>query len=234
MPAVSIVVPVYNERENAPGVVNELLAWARAQPAAVLSAFEIVLVDDGSKDDSIAAIEAAIEAAPEVRIVRHARNQGLTAALRTGFSAAALELVTWVPSDGQIPPDAVGDLIAAWHGEAMVISTYHHRPDGIARMILSRGARLFLRVAIGFGDRLEGTYLFQRRLLDEIELVSTRSAGIVAYELAAKVRRRGLSMTTTVITCLPRRSGRSKVADARNIADFLVELVRIRASLRRL
>jgi glycosyltransferase involved in cell wall biosynthesis len=229
MPTVSIVVPVYNERDNAPAVVRELLAWARAQ--SKLGAFEIVLVDDGSKDGSVEAITEALGNAPEVRIVRHARNQGLTAALRTGFSAAALELVTWVPSDGQIPPEAVGDLLAAWHGEAMVISTYHHRPDGLARMILSRGARLFLRVAIGFGDRFEGIYLFRRSLLEEIKLVSTRSAGIVAFELAAKVRRRGLPMATTVITCLPRRSGRSKVADARNIADFLLECVRIRKSL---
>ncbi len=236
MPGLSIVVPVYNERENAPGVVAELLAWGRAtvaqpdaQPDLKIRAFEIILVDDGSDDGSAEAVLAAT-AAPEIRLHRHPRNRGLTAALRTGFSAASLELVTWLPADGQIAPAAIASLLAAWDGEPMVISTYHHRRDGILRAVLSRGARLLLRVAIGFGDRLEGIYLFERRLLDEIALVSTRSAGIVAFELAAKVRRRGLPIASTTIDCLPRRSGRSKVADARNVLAFVAELYRIRAS----
>jgi len=224
VPTVSIVVPLYNERANVAAVLGDLLVWARATLGA---AFEIVVVDDGSSDGSIDVLPSA----PELRVVRHEVNRGLTAALRTGFSAAKLELVTWVPSDGQIPPAAIGALLDAWHGDSMVISTYRHRPDGLVRTLMSRGARLFLRAAIGFDDQLEGIYLFQRALLDEIELVSTRSAGIVAFELAAKIRRRGLPIASTVIDCLPRMSGRSKVADARNIMTFLAELWTIRRSM---
>ena len=77
--------------------------------------------------------------------------------------------------------------------------------------------RLLLFVMLGLRDGIEGIYLFRRALLEEISLVSTRSAGIVAFELAAKVRRLGRPIAHTKIDCLPRRSGRSKVADARNI-----------------
>lgn len=226
-PSLSIVVPVYNERDNVPVVLGGLLAWGRAAIArGALSAFELVVIDDGSKDGSVEVLPQA----PELRLVRHARNQGLTAALRTGFGAATQALVTWVPADGQIAPEAIDALLAAHHGEPLVLSTYHHRPDGFVRALMSKTARVFVWAMIGFGGGLEGIYLFRRDILSEIELVSTRSAGIVAFELAAKVQRMGGRIATTQIDCLPRRSGRSKVADARNVATFVAELWRIRAS----
>ncbi len=234
-PSLSIVVPCYNERENLPGVLEELAASVRASVArGTVSRFEIVVVDDGSTDGSTDQLATRIDVR-EARVVRHERNRGLTAALRTGFSAATLELVTWVPADGQIPPASIDTLLAARRDEALVLSTYTHRPDGLVRALMSRTARLFVWALIGFHGKLEGIYLFRRDLLDSLDLVATRSAGIVAFELAAKVQRlskdgRG-GIATCVIDCLPRRSGHSKVADARNVATFIAELVRIRASL---
>ena len=234
-PSLSIVVPCYNERENLPGVLTELAASVRAAVArGTVARFEIVVVDDGSSDGSTDDLAARL-AVPEARVVRHDENQGLTAALRTGFSAATLELVTWVPADGQIPAAAIDTLLAARGDAALVLSTYTHRPDGLVRAVMSRTARLLVWALIGFHGKLEGIYLFRRDLLSTLDLVSTRSAGIVAFELAAKVQRLGKDgrggIATCVIDCLPRRSGRSKVADARNVATFISELVRIRASL---
>jgi hypothetical protein len=115
-----------------------------------------------------------------------------------------------------------------------VQSTYRQRPDGVVRLAMSRGLRLMLRAGIGLRDRVEGTYLFKRALLDELELVATRSAGAIAFEIAAKCRRLGKRVTSVEIECAPRLSGRSKVANARNIADTLGEIWRIRRSMRRL
>jgi dolichol-phosphate mannosyltransferase len=225
--SVSIVVPCFNERDNIPVVLDGILKWARqAVRAGLMSAFEVVVIDDASTDGS----SEVVPADPELRVVRHTHNKGLTGALRTGFASAQKELITWIPADGQIPPEAVESLLRARRDEPLVISTYRHRPDGLWRAVMSKTARLLVHALIGFGGRFEGIYLFERRLLDEIDLVSTQSSGIVAFELAAKVQRRGYRMATTEIDCLPRRSGRSKVADARNVAQFIAELVRIRAS----
>ncbi len=228
MPAsVSIVVPCFNERDNLPSVLDELLRWGREAVARdLVSGFEIVVVDDGSSDGSTATLAPDAE----LRVVRHPTNRGLTAALRTGFTSARQELVTWVPADGQIRAEAIASLLRARHDEPLVISTYSHRPDGWWRAFMSKTARVLVHGLIGFDGRLEGIYLFRRSLLDELELVSTRSAGIVAFELAAKVQRLGGRIATTEIDCLPRKSGHSKVADARNVATFIAELIRIRAS----
>jgi glycosyltransferase involved in cell wall biosynthesis len=224
-PSLTIVIPAYNERANLPRVVADALAFARH----ACTRFQLLVVDDGSKDGTADSVAPA----PELRIVRHERNRGLTAALRTGFYGATTDFVTWIPADGQIPLPELGKILDAWHGEDLVLSTYRRRGDGMARMILSRGLRLLLFVATGLRDRLEGVYLFRRGLIDEMELVSTRSAGAIGFEIAVKARRLGKRLASTEIECAPRLSGRSKVANARNIADSFAELWRIRRSLGR-
>jgi glycosyltransferase involved in cell wall biosynthesis len=223
-PSLTIVVPAYNERDNLPAVLDELLAFGRQR----CRAFEVVVVDDGSSDGTAEAVSAA----PELRVVKHERNRGLTASLRTGFYGARNEFITWVPADGQIPAVELGRILDAWHGQDLVLSTYRQRPDGLVRIVMSRTLRLLLYLATGFRDRLEGTYLFRRALLDELELVARTSAGSIGFEIGAKARALGKSIGTTEIECAPRRSGRSKVANARNVAATLGELWRIRRSMR--
>jgi hypothetical protein len=98
---------------------------------------------------------------------------------------------------------------------------------------MSRTLRVLVWLLIGFGDRLEGVYLVRRRLLDELGLVSRTSAGSIGFEIAAKIKARGLRIGSTEIECAPRLSGSSKVATARNVRQYLAELWRIRQSMRK-
>jgi glycosyltransferase involved in cell wall biosynthesis len=224
-PSLTVVVPAFNERENLPRVLGELHEWGRAHARD----FEILVIDDGSSDGTYDVIQKHTE----IRVIRHERNQGLTAALRTGFYGAAREFVTWVPADGQIPAAEMGKILAAWDGHDLVMSNYTHRPDGWRRAMMSRGLRVLLFLATGLRDRMDSTYLFRRALLDELELVARTSAGSIGFEIGAKARAAGKRITTTEIECKARLSGASKVANARNIAAYLGELWRIRQSMRR-
>src|SRR5439155_10758708 len=125
-----------------------------------------------------------------------------------------------------------GKILDACNGADLVLSTYRRRDDGLMRTVMSRGLRLLLFAMTGLRDRLEGVYLFRRALLDELALVSDRSAGSIGFEIAVKARRLGKRITSTEIECAPRLSGRSKVANARNVVQSLGELWRIRRSLR--
>jgi glycosyltransferase involved in cell wall biosynthesis len=225
-PSLTIVVPAYNEAQNLPRVLGDALEFGRAH----CEKFELLVVDDGSRDDTAAVL--AKLAAPELRVITHPANAGLTAALRSGFFGARNDFVTWIPADGQIPLPELGKLLAVWRGEDLVLSTYRQRPDGVVRLVMSRGLRLMLLAITGLRDRLEGVYLFRRQLLDELALVSDRSAGSVGFEIAVKMRRLGKRVTSTEIECAPRMSGSSKVANARNIAQSVGELWRIRRSLK--
>ena len=228
-PSLTVVVPVYNERANLPRVTGELLSVLRT----ACRDFEILLVDDGSTDGAfVGGAPAELPGARELRVIAHGQNRGLTAALRTGFFGADRELVTWVPADGQIPAGELAKILDAWRGEDLVLSTYRHRPDGAVRAAMSLGLRALLRVGAGLRDRLEGPYLFRRALLDDLGLVARTSAGSIGFEIAAKLRRDGRAIATTEIECAPRLSGRSKVANARNIAATLGEIWRIGQSVR--
>jgi len=227
-PSLTIVIPAYNERENLPRVIGDALAFARTSCRAC----EVLVVDDGSSDGSDEALRAL--AAPALRVIRHDKNAGLSAALRTGFYGAANDFVTWIPADGQIPLAELGKILDVWRDQDLVLSTYRRRGDGVARALMSRGLRLLLRATTGLRDRLEGVYLFRRALLGEIDLVAARSAGAIGFELAVKARHLGKSITSTEIECAPRLSDQSKVANARNVAQSFAELWRIRRSVRAL
>ncbi|MCS6914734.1 MAG: glycosyltransferase family 2 protein [Myxococcales bacterium] len=224
-PSLTLLIPAFNERDNLPAVLQE----AQALAARCCRDCEVLVVDDGSTDGTAALLAGWTG----VRVITHERNRGLTAALRTGLFASQREFVTWVPADGQIPLSELARILDAWQGEDLVLSTYRRRPDGWTRIVMSRTLRLLVRAATGLRDRLEGPYLVRRALLDELDLVARTSAGSIGLEIAAKARALGKRLGSVEIECMPRRSGRSKVANLRNILSYLGEIWRIGASMRR-
>ena len=230
LPLLSVVMPAYNEAANLPVVAPQVIAVCAEACGA--EGFELVIVDDGSTD-ATPQVAAELARNPNVRVVTHEHNRGLTAALRTGFYAAAGEYVIFIPADGQSPPAEIPRFLRAARGHDMVLSTYTNRPDGVQRKLMSFGLRMLLRAAIGFNQRLEGPYLFRRDLLDRMTLVAQRSAGSIGFEIAAKAQAVGARITSIDMACAPRLSGASKVANARNIAQYLREIAEIRRSMKK-
>ncbi len=232
--SLTIVIPAYNEGDNVDVAAQRALDVCAAEGVSL----DLVLVDDGSKDDTLARCERLAAAAPDrVRVIPHPRNLGLSAALRTGYDAARGAHVTWLPADGQVDADQLPILlgpIRRGHAD-VVISTIPARPDSLARLVISRAFRLVLRLGIGFGDRLEGTYVFPKALYDRMAIVSTRGAGSIAFEIAAKAKHLGARVASVEVECKPRRAGASKVGEKmlRNTLESLAEVWRIRRSMRR-
>ena len=230
-PSLTLVIPAFNEAENLKVVLPDALRYIAERCVNC----QILLIDDGSSDEtSTVAAEFAAQNPERMRVLTHPHNQGLTAALRSGFFGAHSELVTWIPADGQIALTELDKMLRAYRGEDLLLTTYRHRPDGLWRATMSKTVRLLVRAATGFADRLEGPYLFRRALIDELHLVCNRSAGSIGLEIAAKSRSLGKRIGSTEIECLPRLSGRSKVADLRNIVTYVGEIWRISVSQKEL
>ncbi len=230
-PSLTLVIPAFNEAENLKVVLPEALRYIAERCVNC----QILLIDDGSSDETgKLAAEFAAQNPERMRVLTHPHNQGLTAALRSGFFGAHSELVTWIPADGQIALTELDKMLRAYRGEDLLLTTYRHRPDGLWRATMSKTVRLLVRAATGFADRLEGPYLFRRALIDELHLVCNRSAGSIGLEIAAKSRSLGKRIGSTEIECLPRLSGRSKVADLRNIVTYVGEIWRIHQSQKEL
>lgn len=220
-PSLTVVIPAFNEADNLKVVLPDALRFMSERCVNCT----LLLIDDGSKDGTASVIAEYVAKHPQrVQVITHPRNLGLTAALRSGFFGAHSELVTWIPADGQIPISELDKMLRAYRGEDLLLTTYRHRPDGLWRATMSKTVRIMVRLATGFADRLEGPYLFRRALIDELNLVCMRSAGSIGLEIAAKSHALGKRIGSTEIECVPRLSGRSKVADLRNIVTYFGEI----------
>ncbi|MBE9472634.1 MAG: glycosyltransferase family 2 protein, partial [Chloroflexi bacterium] len=103
----SVVLPVYNEAGSLPGLIPELTAVLDQLGRS----YEIVAVDDGSSDDSVAVLQRLQEQEAHLRIVQFRRNFGQTAAFAAGFDYARGEIIITIDADGQHDPADIPRLL---------------------------------------------------------------------------------------------------------------------------
>ena len=108
VPQLSVVVPVFNERDNVSPLVAEIVAALRGK-----FAFEIVYVDDQSRDDTHAVLRELKTTTPELRVLRHTTQSGQSTALRSGIKAARGAWIATLDGDGQNDPADIPKLIDA-------------------------------------------------------------------------------------------------------------------------
>jgi glycosyltransferase involved in cell wall biosynthesis len=125
---ISIVIPVYNEEENVDPLIHEINAAVR--PLGMR--YEIVVVDDGSKDNTFTALAQLYQSEPHLRVVRLKRNFGQTAAVAAGLAYANGEVVVMMDGDGQNDPADIPALLAELdRGNDLVSGWRHSRRDAL-------------------------------------------------------------------------------------------------------
>ena len=112
-PTLSVVVPVFNEQDNVAPLVGEIAAALRGRAADEGGAFEIVYVDDHSRDGTFDALRALKASTPELRVLRHATQSGQSTAIRNGVKAAHGDWIATLDGDGQNDPADIPKLLAA-------------------------------------------------------------------------------------------------------------------------
>jgi glycosyltransferase involved in cell wall biosynthesis len=143
----SLIIPFYNEREAAAGVVQEALA---ALPGAGVGTFEIICVDDASTDDTGEILAAQGAGDARVVLVRQPQNLGQSAALLAGWARARGAVVGTMDGDGQCDPEDLGRLYAllVQSGVDLVGGVRVERQDPLAKRLMSRAGNLLRRLAL--------------------------------------------------------------------------------------
>lgn len=228
----SLIVFAYNEAENVQPVLHELTSYLREHHPGT----QIVFVDDGSSDATFAQAEAALRAENAV-LLRHSKNRGIGAALKTGVRHCTADWVTFMPADGQIPPSAVTTLLRATQTRPvdLVFSSYEKRDDGLHRTLMSFALRALIFGIHGVALRSEGPYLFRRALFDPDALPPDTFFLNFEFPIRMLVAKRRTS--GVVIPCRQRRAGVSKstgvrriLGVARDLMDFRLRRLRERVS----
>ena len=120
MTVLSIIIPAYNEEDGIEEIVNRVLCVRDPLLQVGVDTMELIVVDDGSKDETARIIESI----PGVTLVRHAKNRGYGAALKTGFNHANGDLIGFLDADGTYPPEFFPRLCEkAMNGADLVIGS---------------------------------------------------------------------------------------------------------------
>lgn len=117
--SLSVVVPVHNEQDNVGPLVQEIVAALRGRID-----FEIVMVDDGSRDASLLRLQALQATTPELRVLRHLQQSGQSTAVRNGVKAARGRWIATLDGDGQNDPADIPNLLAARDTGAANVKLY--------------------------------------------------------------------------------------------------------------
>jgi dolichol-phosphate mannosyltransferase len=207
-PALSLVVPMLNERENLAPLVAETIA--ALEPVV---GFEIVFVDDGSTDRGADELMCLMACDPRVRCLRHDRRYGQSTALRTGVRAARGALVAILDADRQNVPADLPALLAVWRaappGSAlgMVAGERRERRDGPGKRLSSWLANAVRRWLLNDGVRDAGCSL--KLLPRSVFLAMPQFDGMHRF-LAALVQCQGLEVRLVEVSHRPRVAGVSK------------------------
>ena len=221
-PDLSVVAPLYNESEN----VRPLVDWILQALEAYSGVFEVLLVDDGSRDQTWSEIRAAAAADPRVMGLRLGRNVGQTAAMMAGFDNARGRVIVSLDGDLQNDPRDIPALIAKLdEGYDLVCGWRRQRQDKLLlRKIPSWVANRLIRRLTGVPITDNGCSLkaYRRDLLNRISLYAEQHRFIPA--LSASV---GARITEMPVRHHARRFGESKYGISRTV-KVLVDLITLK------
>jgi dolichol-phosphate mannosyltransferase len=210
-PDLTIVLPAHNEAENiAP------LCAALKQVLAPLGSAEIVFVDDGSTDGTLAAIRAAAAGDPTVRYVAFTRNFGHAAALRAGLRHARGSAVVVMDTDFEHPPELIPELVKQWRSGFKVVAAKRLDDEAVSQFKRAT-SRLYYRLLGALGDvRLEpGSADFL--LLDRVVVDAVNALEDHDLFLRGLVRWLGYPLTSVTYRQGRRRHGTSKYSLGRMV-----------------
>jgi dolichol-phosphate mannosyltransferase len=234
----SIVIPCYNEADNAPTVASDLFPIAAT--LAERTPVEIIFVNDGSSDDTQSAFEALCQRVkhPKVqaRVIAHDRNRGLGAALRTGFGAAKGDVIVSTDSDATYRFTEIPALLDRLTDDVDVVTASPYHPEGgVAnvpqyRLVLSKGSSFLYRRLIGKHVHTY-TALFRAYRRRVLETTPFSSDGFLAgTEILVNAMLAGYKVAEYPTVLHSRVIGTSKAKLARTIRAHLIFQGRILAA----
>lgn len=227
MLSLSIVIPAWNEEAN--------VAAALTQVSEVLQSldldYEIILVNDGSRDRTGEIAKGLVGQIPRLKVVEHYPNRGYGGALKAGFEQASKDAIAFFPSDNQFDFHEIQRLLDKLNGAAIVSGYRANRQDPAIRKFNAFGWNLVVRLLFGHLARDVdcGFKVFRRKILDQVTLYS--NGAMIDTELLAGARARGYKIAEVPVSHFPRMAGHPTGANIRVIVRAFRDYFRFRLRL---
>lgn len=216
----SVVVPIYNERDN----LHPLTAQTLKALSGQVPSFEIIYVDDGSTDGSGPLLDQLARDHAEVRVFHFDRNYGQTSAFDAGFRQAAGELIATLDGDLQFDPADILTLLPLTERYDLVCGWRRDRHDTLVKRLSSRLAN-FIRITVtrdGVHDTGCSLKVFRKTVVERIPLFE----GMHRF-FPALARMHGFTLTEVPVRHYPRAHGQSKYGIGNRLFKSLYDLVAV-------
>lgn len=225
MPGLSVFFPAYNDG----GTIASLVITAVTVAGSLTPDFEIIVVNDGSSDDTPKILDELARIYPDhVRIVHHPKNRGYGGALRTGFATATKDYVFYTDGDAQYDPTEMTALWSKMTDDVDWVNGWKiSRSDPLHRIVIGRVYHHLVKLLFGLKVRdVDCDFrLMRRRIFDVVRL--EKDSGVICLEMMKKFQDAGFRVAEHPVRHYHRAYGRSQFFNVRRIFKTAIDVVKL-------
>lgn len=222
--SITVFFPAYNDSAT----IGNLVENALDVLPQLTEDFEILVINDGSTDETANVLNSLAKQSKNVRVVHHEINLGYGGALRSGFANASKDLVFYTDGDGQYDVREILRLFPLMKEDVDVVNGYKlKRSDNIYRIIIGKLYGKMARLLFGLPIRdVDCDFrLIRRAALQKISL--NESSGVICVELVGKLAKSGAIFAETPVNHFPRLHGSSEFFTIGRVSKTLYDFIRL-------
>ena len=227
-PGVSVFFPAYNDS----GTIASLVITALQTARRLTPDFEVIIVNDGSADATGRIADELARTYPQVRVVHHDRNRGYGGALRSGFAAAAHELIFYTDGDAQYDPTELEVLWPALGEDVDLVNGYKiSRSDPLHRIAIGRIYHHTVKLLFGLKVRdVDCDFrLLRAEIFDRVAL--EKSSGVICLEMMKKIQDAGFRIAEVPVHHYHRAFGRSQFFNFQRLFRTALDVAKLWVAL---
>lgn len=226
--SLSVFFPSYNEEGN----VERVVAHALEVLPSVAQKFEVIVVNDGSKDRTRELAEALARKDKRVRVVNHEVNRGYGGALISGIKAGRYDWIFFSDGDGQFDTAEIANLLPPAQNHDIVVGYRIHRQDSLMRKLNAWAWGTLVRALFHIPVRdIDCAFkLFRREVFDKVEV--TAQGAMISTQILAAAVKRGFTIAEVGVHHYPRVAGQQTGAKLRVILRAFRELFKLYRTLK--
>jgi len=229
MPSISLVLPAYNEADN----IEPMIAEATPALETNASEYEIIVVDDGSADETAAVTRRVMETHPHVRLVQHPVNRGFGAAVISGFTNAEKDWIFYTDADRQFVLSELESFVPFMDQADLIAGYRAPRRDPFLRVLYGKGWSMLCTLVFGYTVRDVdcGFKLFRREIVKALAPQIASRGATFSIEWLVRAKRAGYRFVELPVSHRPRVAGSQTGANIHVIVRAFRELMRFRLQL---
>ena len=227
--SLSVVLPAHNEEENIENTVSGCVSYLTGK----VGAFESIVVNDGSKDNTRSIIEKMSSADPSVVLVNHEVNRGYGGALLSGFERASLHYIFFMDSDGQFDISDLDRMLPSVNEKEVLIGYREDRADSSIRSLNAWMYAKYVQLMFGLNvtDMDCAFKVFPTKAYHSVRPIVSGGAFFTA-EFLIKLQKRGYKLVEFPVRHFPRQFGEQSGANIKVILRMFKESWKLRNELR--